>query len=430
MSLVLSKLWGIKVNFNLFPEKGNFSVFTLDNSIPEVLKGKVYVRSCEKKYLNLDLTEDFLNRLMSVNLLNSKVRLSMDYLSCNPTGLPHAGNLLNGVQGDLFKILFVKSGLIKVNSLFFMNDRGQQLSKFKKAVLNNIPGYSLPDQHKHILLTSNWEDKVTQYWEPLIMNEARQLKINFDQVVYQSELYRDEFILLLRLSLPFLYLHEGVGKYLMINNRKVYLIGNDGQLKYLTSDLCLQLRLSRLGYDVSCVMYGGEQDNHFWRLRSVLRLLKVPLKFKVISLSRLSRLGEDNSSLGFSKRRGIITLDLPESLPLRFFLASFHTTGSLNVVSRDYIEQVLREYNQVRSAHLKLTKLPMLSNQGFMLQRYLIGWLDAKFNSLIKGNVRYIYMLLINLSSFINSNPSLSKFELINLYRLWLDLLDFYLPNV
>ncbi len=268
-------------------------------------------------------------------LKTKKQNVILDYVSANPTGPLHIGNIRPAVFGDLLSN-FMKLLGFKVTKEYYVNDRGTQieiLAKSAKAFCNLIPleenfykGEYLEEivnEYKEKIIQEEDLEKLGKFLgdlilERIIKKSLKNLGTNFDNFFFETDLYKDERFVQKILKI---YEKKGLlekrGGALILSLTKTgetkdeYLIRDNGKPTYFLSDILYHahkffIRKYKLLVDI----FGADHHDHVRRLKKALEILGIKEKNLKIIIYQHVLLKRGDELIKMSKRKGTyITID-------------------------------------------------------------------------------------------------------------------------
>ncbi|GBD34451.1 Arginine--tRNA ligase [bacterium HR35] len=305
-----------------------------------------------EKVLFEDLREILKKRYKFFFSLFKKQRVVLDYVSANPTGPLHLGNIRSAVLGDSLAN-FLKLLGFKVTKEYYVNDRGTQieiLAKSAKAYLNLLPFEDeyyrgeylekIAQKYKDYVKKEENFEKLGKFLAKIILEgeikkSLKRLGTKFDNYFFESSLYQDKKLIdrVLKIFEKKNLLEKKNGALILKltkvgENKDEFLIRENGKPTYFFSDILYHyqkffIRKFKLLIDI----FGADHHDHIRRLKKTLEILGIKEKnLKFITYQHvLIKRGEE--ILRMSKRKGVyITIDelldvLPSGLVRFLFLA-------------------------------------------------------------------------------------------------------------
>lgn len=281
-----------------------------------------------------------------------KQKVILDYVSANPTGPLHLGNIRAAILGDTLAN-FLKLLGFKVTKEYYVNDRGNQietLAKSAKAYLNLLPFEdeyyrgeyleTIVQRYKDYIKKEEDLEKLGKFLGEIILESEikkslKRLGTRFDNYFFETALYQDEkFIQKILKIFEKKNLLENRNGALVLKLTKVgegkdeFLIRENGKPTYFFSDILYHYQKFFIRkYKFLIDIFGADHHDHIRRLKKALEVLGIKEKnLKFITYQHvLIKKGEE--ILKMSKRKGVyITIDelldiLPVGLVRFLFLA-------------------------------------------------------------------------------------------------------------
>lgn len=357
-----------KLQFFLIKESkfGDYStnlLFILDNIIPE--KKEVILKKIIKRFKNqfqkIEVINNYLNFYLSdyvltrtlrslfqkkekslYSYLGRKRKVIVEYVSANPTGPLHIGNIRGAILGDTLAN-FLEILNFRVTREYYINDRGTQVEILVKSILatlGKIPfeenfykgdyikeiAEALKDELENESDFKKIEKIVCDYvLEKYIKSSLTRLGTNFDNYFSERNLYQsnEKQVKILETYKKLNILEEKNGA-LIIKLTKFgepkdeFLIRSSGEPTYFFSDILYHYnKFFERKFKIGINIFGADHHDHIRRLKKALEFLKVKSsQIKIIAYQHVL-LKKNEELLKMSKRKGIfITIDdLLSSIP-------------------------------------------------------------------------------------------------------------------
>ena len=382
------------------------------NELTEILP--IFDLELKNGFLNLNFKKDFLiadlkkvleenNNYFKDDSLKGK-NINVEFVSANPTGPLHLGNLRGGPIGEVLSNLLELSGA-KVTREFFVNDLGNQSEYFTETVVYHLIGddkqFPMPEKGypgeypKHVAeklgldkpeiktLAQNYAenkdienlDKLRAIIFPFVAknmeDDLKKLGINFDVFTFESSLDKQTKETLEKLEKAGVVKEkEGAKWFVAKNNKKLLgdrecvLIRSDGKPSYFLRDIAYHLDKINRGADLMIDILGANHFGHKPRMLATLEVLGHKDKLKVIFYQQVN-LKENGKTVGMSKRRG-----------------NFITANDiLEAVDKDLFKVYLLE--KVMSSHLEFDKTNFKESQKNS-PAYYLKYISARINGVEK----------------------------------------------
>lgn len=270
-----------------------------------------------------------------VNELGKKKKARIEYVSANPTGPIHIGNVRGGPIGETLCRVLERSGY-KVLREYIHNDVGNQVEKLGKSLWywyekkrgNDIPfpegGY--PGEYLSTdidVAREKFGDKLTETdisklvafeLEHVLQENCATLKrigIEFDLIVKESEFISSgkaaaavKFLKKEKLAVE----KEGALWFApndeFLEDREAVIIRSDGRPTYFASDIAYHQEKFTSGYDLVVDIFGSNHHGHVPKLQALAKLFGFDIaKFSVI-LYQYVRLKKGDTAVRMQKREG------------------------------------------------------------------------------------------------------------------------------
>jgi len=118
-------------DFTVYVDQSRNLVFSLKSEFQFEILRKNFLFLAKRKFI-------FLRKVAQQDpVLGNFVekKISLEYVSANPTGFIHLGHLRNGVIGQQLSYLYLLLGN-RVRKVFFLNDLGEQMTTFSQEILD------------------------------------------------------------------------------------------------------------------------------------------------------------------------------------------------------------------------------------------------------------------------------------------------------
>jgi len=301
-------------------------------------------------FLNINLSPEVLKRELK-NILDKKEnyfrshdlngkKINLEFVSANPTGPLHLGNLRGGPTGEVLTNLLKQRGA-KVIKEYYVNDLGTQTERFAKSVIfhkiSDEKKYRFPEDGykgnypKQIAQklgneeVSNFisgkidEKQLIDVLRRLIMNlvlkeiknNLKELKISFDNFIFESSLVDEtKFILSQLKEKKVVKEREGALWFSspkhkeLLGDRECVLIRSDGKPTYFLYDIAYHINKFKRGFDFVIDIWGANHFGHAPRIWAALEILDYSREnLKIIFYQPVS-LKKGSKALMMSKRQG------------------------------------------------------------------------------------------------------------------------------
>jgi arginyl-tRNA synthetase len=259
-------------------------------------------------------------------------KVSVEFVSANPTGPLHIGNARGGPLGDALANVFAKAGY-KVIREYLHNDVGGQIDRLGEAIYFTIhpdqkaADYEVQYQGEYIKeLSTLVKDQLEDAQEDLsqaefiekagkiavelmlteILKDCEQMGIKFDKVRKESDL-RKEVPEVLEKIRKFIKLNEGAEWFApadeFLKDRETVVKKSDGQFTYFASDIVYHDE-KMTANDVVVDVLGANHSGHVPRLKAVVKALGFNPDNLRVTLYQWVRLKRGSEIVKMSKRAG------------------------------------------------------------------------------------------------------------------------------
>jgi len=331
-------------------------IFLLNKFAPE--KKEKILEVINKKFKNhfskIEVVNDYLNFYLSDyvllktlrNLLKKKEKglfqyfgrkrkVIVEYVSANPTGPLHLGNIRGAVLGDVLANIFKILGF-RVTREYYVNDRGTQVELLAKSILARLGKINFEEnfyQGEYLSKVAEvLKDKIDKeenlkrigkiaadyLLENYIKPALQRLRTTFDNYFYETELYRKperlEKILKIYRSHNLIEEKDGalILKLSLLGEPKdEYLTKQNGEPTYFLSDILYHYnKFFERKFKIGVGIVGADHHDHIRRLKKALEILKVKeSQIKIITYQHVL-LKKGDELLKMAKRKGtFVTID-------------------------------------------------------------------------------------------------------------------------
>ncbi len=273
---------------------------------------------------------------------NQKQKVQVEFVSANPTGPLHVGNARGGPLGDVLANVLEKVGY-QVEREYYHNDVGGQVKKLGESVFywyrrhfGEEPAFpeggyegdyvkdlaqTVVEQEGDRLLTRDPQevsrdlaDRAVNHFLHEILAVCRDLGINFDRVVKESELVsssKTKKALDKLEKAEFLKKREGAVWFApsdeFLEDRECVVIKSNGDYTYFANDIGYHLDKFNRGFSRVIDIWGANHSGHVPRMKAALKALGIdPQHFRAVLYQWVS-LVRGGKKISMSKRRGEFT---------------------------------------------------------------------------------------------------------------------------
>lgn len=339
------------------------------NKLLESLKK---VTDLEKDFVKIEVVEPgFINFYFSSQYLASKLneivslgsdfgsidqgkgkKVSVEFVSANPTGPLHIGNARGGPLGDTIANVFTKAGY-KVTRDYLHNNVGGQVDRLGEAIYFKIhpdqikEGYEVQYQGEYITELSEMVKEQMDQYDDLsqdqfikkageiaveimlseILKDCKDMGISFDKIRKESDLRKEVESVLPKIT-NFLKENEGALWFApndeFLKDRETVIKKSNGEFTYFASDIVYHNEKMSAN-DIVIDVLGANHSGHVPRLLAIVKAFGFdPQNLKVI-LYQWIRLKRGEEVIKMSKRAGTFVtarevLDEVGKDAFRFFL--------------------------------------------------------------------------------------------------------------
>ena len=305
-------------------------------------------------FINMKLDPSWLDRVIPEVLAQDEAygrsgfgaghRVQVEFVSANPTGLPHMGNARGAALGDAIASLLDAAGY-QVSREYYINDAGNQIEKFGQSlearylqelgqdvefpedgyhgqdVTDTVRGYiekegdgllaQEPEKRRLILAEYALEEKLSHIREALT-----RFGVRYDNWFRESTLYETgavEHTLEVLRSRGYVYESEGatwLAATKFGEEKDEVMIRQNGTYTYFAADIAYHLNKIERGFETLINVWGADHHGHVARMKGAMGALgQDPDRLEVV-IMQLVRLFSGGEMLRMSKRTGrFVTLD-------------------------------------------------------------------------------------------------------------------------
>lgn len=304
------------------------------DKIIKKLKKSKYFSKIESKnnFINLWIKKEILvknfEKFLSqkkIKLKSKNLKINIEFLSSNPTGMPQLGNGRNGFWGNALSNI-LKASDQKITREFYLNNakESRQIESLGLTVLGKEKTYNsiyLKQKIKE-LKKSKILNKAVFKKEPgeigRIMADAifsdmkilfEKINIKFDNFFSEDELYSSGIIKQLLEILQdknLVYMKDGA-LWLKLkelgHNQDEVIVRNNGKPTYLMADIAYHKNKFERGFDKLIVILGADHHGHASRLKAIAKLFDYKNSFDIL-ITQLVRVKKEDKISKMSKRLG------------------------------------------------------------------------------------------------------------------------------
>lgn len=415
-----------------------------------------YINFSSKKNIYQLFIENVPKKDKKERIIKKKEIINLEYVSANPTGDLHIGNLRHAVIGETLSKIYDFLGF-KVIREYYVNDRGNQINNLTECVKNIIKGdkerekneeyYESAKEVVEILKLKlkkddeyitgiNIKEETIKILLEKIKNQLEKIGIKFDVWFSENSLYRDEKLkssLIKRLKEKML-IYEKDGAVFFDSksggdDKDRVLIKSNGDFTYFFSDIMYQENKIKRNYDKLIVILGSDHHGYIKRLKTALELLNKKENFFETLIVQMVGFVNEGKFKKFSKRIGknreegnLLKIFENEEEKLIFFLIEKNPNQTIKL-NINYLKENEKktklyyiQYAYARCCQIiERAKKKDIINSNKTLEK----------TEQTENNIERIIISLIIRFEFIlekiieEKNPSILVNYLINLSKLW-----------
>ncbi len=259
-------------------------------------------------------------------------KVSVEYVSANPTGPLHMGNARGGPIGDVLANVFKKAGY-SVEREYLHNDVGGQVKELGKSIYFNLKPKEKENEQiyyqgeyiqelavkvaqKINIDKLSKDDFIKQAGEIAvevmlcdILNDTKAMGINFDTIKKESNLKKEALKVIDELKDKNVIKEKDKALWFapsdeFLKDRETVVRKSDGEYTYFASDIVYHKEKFEKGNDLVIDVWGSNHYGHVSRMKASIKALGFnPDNFKAI-LYQFVRIKRGDSVLKMSKRAG------------------------------------------------------------------------------------------------------------------------------
>ena len=301
--------------------------------IKKIKKSKLFLKiENNKNFINLWVKQEMLIKNFQNFLLAKKqkpkikgLKINVEFLSSNPTGMPQLGNGRNGFWGHALCNILKASGN-NITREFYLNDskESKQIQELGMTVLGKAKTYNSPylkqkikELKKNKILNENSLQKnpgeIGRIMAEAIFKDMKsffkKINIKFDNFFSEDELYSSGVIKQLLTILEdknLVYMKDGA---LWIKLKEFghtqdeVIARSNGKPTYLMADIAYHKNKFERNFDKLIVILGADHHNHASRLKIIAKIWGYHKPFDIL-ITQLVRVKHNNKTSKMSKRLG------------------------------------------------------------------------------------------------------------------------------
>lgn len=301
--------------------------------------------------------------------------INVEFVSANPTGSLHLGHVRNAYVGDVISKVFKAIGH-KVNTEYWINDMGNQISLFEISVLSRYlesfkikskfpkDGYPGKDPYRiaellkqkfgNKYINTTWNEtgikdpKIRkEIWKfaignmlDIIKKDLASIGVKIKKWTSETKIYNSNIINKLMSSTLKKYCYEKEGAIWLkttdegADDKDRVLIKKDGTRTYFLTDIALQYDKKKRGADFLFHVWGSDHEGHIKKMKLVMPMIGIsPEAFEVVCIQmvKIEKAGEE---VKLSKRAGT-SITIPDMLSFisvdtsRWYILAQSTSSSI-----------------------------------------------------------------------------------------------------
>ncbi|RLV51018.1 arginine--tRNA ligase [Nocardioides mangrovicus] len=260
-------------------------------------------------------------------------RVNVEFISANPTGPLHLGHTRWAVVGDAIARVLKAAGA-KVESEFYINDRGAQMDKFGESLEAQALGVAVPDDGYHGEYVAHLAQQIVDEVPGIMELPEAERRVRFREDGYRIQLaeqqaqlggFRTHFDVWfserslhdrVRENLERLrsegHLFDADGAVWMRttdygDDKDRVLIRSNGELTYFASDTAYYLDKRSRGFDRCIYLLGADHHGYVGRLRAMAACAGDDPDTNIeVLIGQMVKILQDGEELKLSKRAGNI----------------------------------------------------------------------------------------------------------------------------
>lgn len=301
--------------------------------------------------------------------------INVEFVSANPTGSLHLGHVRNAYVGDVMSKVFKAVGH-KVNTEYWINDMGNQISLFEISVLSRYlqlfkikskfpkDGYPGQDPYRIAeLLKQKFGDKyINTTWNEtgikdskirkeiwkfaignmldIIKKDLASIGVQIKKWTSETKIYNSNIIKKLMSSTLKKYCYEKDGAIWLkttdegADDKDRVLVKKDGTRTYFLTDIALQYDKKRRGADFLFHVWGSDHEGHIKKMKLVMPMIGIsPEAFEVVCI-QMVKIEKSGEEVKLSKRAGT-SITIPDMLSFisvdtsRWYILGQSTSSSI-----------------------------------------------------------------------------------------------------
>ena len=312
-------------------------------------------------YMKHDSLQAFVSKIINEGdnygrLPKKNLKVNVEFVSANPTGLLHVGTARGAAIGDCLSRLLAYAGY-DVTREYYINDAGSQITNLALSIqaryqeLFGLPG-EIPEDgyagHDIIEIAESIKneigDQALHMDDPIAYFKEKGMKIELDRIVKDLETFRVKFDVFssekairsdnaIEKEIAFLkpYVYEQDDALFLkttafIDDKDRVIRKSNGDYTYFMPDICYHVNKMSRGFDKIIDVLGADHHGYINRMKSALMMHGYKEDTLHVELIQMVRFLKDGQEFKASKRKGdAITLrDVCEEVgvdAMRYFFA-------------------------------------------------------------------------------------------------------------
>ena len=348
-------------------------------------------------------------------------KVLVEFVSANPTGPLHMGNLRGGPMGDVIAGVLSKAGY-SVSREFYVNNVGHQVDlmyaslasqiKIKETNLLEVAkkynaswsiypadsykgkAYevlankvaSLLDQSSEEKMINDFEERVMEVVVDSMKKDLRDLGIEFDKWVFESDI-KEKYTTDAIGNLKAVQKKDGAiwfaPKDDFLKDRESVLIKSDGSYTYFANDIAYHKNKFERGFKLLIDVWGANHHGHIPRMKAAISAMGFDPEDLKIVLYQWVSLIKEGKKISMSKRKGefITAREIIDEIgkdALRYFLLSASASSPVDL-NLDLAKKRANENPvfYVQYAHARISSIFRKNEAGDNLSTQNINLLNA-----------------------------------------------------
>lgn len=415
------------------------------------------ISSTKNGYINFSIKkffyQSFIKKISEENKIekrdNNNEKINIEYVSANPTGNLHIGNIRHAIIGEILSKVYDFLGF-KITREYYINDKGNQIDFLVNLIDKIIKGereeeinkeeyYNSAKKIAEILIKKNIDENkenidIKKETIKILLNKIKQqlkkIGVKFDVWFSENSLYKNnktKELLIKRLkNNSLIYKKDGAVFFDSKSggdDKDRVLIKSDGNFTYFFSDIMYQENKIKRGADKLILILGSDHHGYIKRLKNSLELLSKKKNFLETIIVQMVGFTNEGKFKKFSKRmennneeNNLLKIFEKEEDKLIFFLAEKNPNQIIKL-DIEYIKNNWKKtrFYYIQYAYARCCQIikKTINMDIYKSDFFLESVSERKIISLI---MRFEFMLEKIIEE---KNPSILINYLINLSKLW-----------